>query len=192
VPDHPIHRNVVHAGWVYGDRSLVPVLLALQQLSSRPGYADVRLDVYGEVSQPERQRVEAAGVARFLVIHSRVPKEQLAYILASAGALLAVSGDQMQYSVPYKVYDYLAAGRPLLGLASKGTEMHRFIGGNGFGAVHEPQDVEGIAATIERCFNGELQPASPDAVASFSWSAHADRYREIFQRLHAARPGAPT
>jgi glycosyltransferase involved in cell wall biosynthesis len=168
--------ELVHAGEIFKGRSLVPVLRAAQRLGaahSRP----VRVTTYGELPAPERERIRDAGLASFLTVKPRIPFAQLFAELQAAHAQIAIVGDHMLYSTPYKVYDYMAAGRPILGLAPPGAALFGLLADSGAGVCVEPDDVEAIERTLEKMVFGVDGAPSRAKVDRFRWSNLALQYR---------------
>lgn len=177
-----VGRDLVHAGAIYGDRSLRPVLRALRRLAARhQELRATRLVVYGEMVPPERAAVEQEGLGDLLILQPRSSREQLWQALRSAAALVAVSGDQMRYSVPYKLYDYLGAGRPILGLASRGTALERFFVEHRIGEFAELSDEAGVEAALERVLRGRERPVVPPAIEAHLWSRLALEYGRVIR-----------
>ena len=107
--------EIVHAGEIYGSRSLVPLLRAVDRLSARHPERPIHVTTYGALPAAEWQRIREAGLERFIEERPRIPFAALFAELQRAHVLLAVVSEHMTYSTPYKVYDYMAAGRPILG-----------------------------------------------------------------------------
>lgn len=183
------HADLVHAGAIYGDRSLRPVLRALRRLAvRRPELAAARLIVYGEVTAPEREAIARDGLGDLIEVRERSSREQLWQALRSAAVLVAVSGDQMRYSVPYKLYDYLGAGPPILGLASRGTALERFFAEQRVGEFAEPTDAAAVEAALERLLGGTAPEVDPRAVEAHLWSRLALDYERVIEIARGARP----
>ena len=53
-------------------------------------------------------------------------------------------------SVPSKLYNFMAAGRPILGLAHRDSEVFQILGDAGCGCCAPPDDPAAIAAEIRR------------------------------------------
>jgi len=79
------------------------------------------------------------------------PYEDLPRLLASSDVLLVpLDKEKSQMSVPSKLYNFLAAGRPVLGLAPPDSEVAAMIRGTRSGAVVPPDDVAGIGEAVFR------------------------------------------
>ncbi|MCJ7643544.1 MAG: glycosyltransferase family 4 protein [Candidatus Aminicenantes bacterium] len=79
------------------------------------------------------------------------PYGDLPHLLASSDVLLVpLDKEKSQMSVPSKLYNYLAAGRPVLGLAPPASEVAALIRGTRSGDVVPPDDVAGIGEAVLR------------------------------------------
>ena len=112
----------------------------------------------------------------------RIPFGELFAELQRAHLLLAVVGEHMLYSTPYKVYDYMASGRPILAIAPRGAALFELMAESGAGVCVEPGDIAGIEQALETFMAGDVTPMRT-RVERFRWSnlalavPHGDRER---------------
>jgi len=79
------------------------------------------------------------------------PYGDLPRLLASSDVLLVpLDKEKSQMSVPSKLYNFMAAGRPVLGLATLDSEVAALIRGTRCGDVVPPDDVAGIEEAVLR------------------------------------------
>jgi len=77
------------------------------------------------------------------------PYDDLPYLLASSDILLVpLDRDKSAISVPSKLYNFMAAGRPILGLTMNDSEVAAVIRGTESGLSVLPDDSEAIGAAI--------------------------------------------
>ena len=77
------------------------------------------------------------------------PYADLPGLLASADVLLVPLDKEKSFlSVPSKLYNYLAAGRPILGLAVESSEVYQIIREAECGLCAPPDDPQRIAAAV--------------------------------------------
>jgi glycosyltransferase involved in cell wall biosynthesis len=182
--------EIVHAGEIYGSRTLVPLLRAVEQLSTRRPDRPIHLTTYGALPTAERERIRAAGLERFIEVRARIPFAALFTELQRAHVLLAVVSDHMTYSTPYKVYDYMAAGRPILGLAPGNSALFDLLSESGAGECIEPHDIAAIAAALERMLFGPALPARA-RIDRFHWMNLAHQYRAAIEVVAGPVPADP-
>lgn len=175
--------NLVHAGEIFTGRSLVPVLRAAQRLSARFVGRPVKVTTYGPLPAPEIARIAEAGLTSFIEVRPRIPFSELFAELQAAHALIAVVGDHMLYSTPYKVYDYMAAGRPILGLAPRGAALFGLLSESGAGTCVEPGDVDAIERAIEAMVTTPTSELARARVERYRWSNLALQYRMAIEAV---------
>jgi glycosyltransferase involved in cell wall biosynthesis len=177
--------DIVHAGEIFTGRSLVPVLEAAARLAARHPQRPVRVVTYGDLPHAELERIRAGNLERFVEVRPRIPFTALFGELQRAHLLLAVVGDHMLYSTPYKVYDYMAAGRPILGIAPKGASLFELLADSGAGVCVEREDAAGIERVLEQLMIGEVTPLRA-RVDRFRWTNLGLQYRAVIETAAGA------
>jgi colanic acid biosynthesis glycosyl transferase WcaI len=155
--DNPVSRRhglrdrfvVMYSGTISisSDRALGRMLEAAALLAGEP---DVVLVVVGEGLRKDAVREKAAGLGLANVLFLPfVPYPELPDLLASSDVLLVpLDKDKSDLSVPSKLYTFLAAGRPVLGLAAPGSEVAELLRANACGLAAPPDDPAAIAAAV--------------------------------------------
>jgi glycosyltransferase involved in cell wall biosynthesis len=181
----PIH--IVHAGEIFTGRSLLPVLRAAARLRARHPARPIRVITFGALPEVELTRIRAESLEEFVEVRPRVPFADLFAELQRAHLLLAVVGEHMVYSTPYKVYDYMAAGRPILGIAPAGAALFELLAESGAGLCVARDDDAGIEHAIETFMGGTVVPLRA-RVERYRWSSLALQYRTVIETAAGARP----
>ncbi|HZT95993.1 MAG TPA: sugar transferase, partial [Chloroflexota bacterium] len=135
---------------------LETLLEASKQLVSRRDIAVVILGDGKERHRLQRQ-AEDMGLSNVVFASAR-PKSEMAPILASVDICVATLRDIPLFATPYpnKVFDYMAAGKPVV-LAIDGA-IREVVEAAGGGVFSPPGDAEALAATIARLADdGELR-----------------------------------
>ncbi len=88
----------------------------------------------------------------------------------------------MLYSTPYKVYDYMAAGRPILGIAPESAALFELLADSGAGVCVEREDAAGIERALEQFMLGEVTPLRA-RVDRFRWVNLALQYRTVIETV---------
>lgn len=163
--DNPVSRRhglqdkfvVMYSGTISisSDRALGRMLEAAALMA---GERDVLFVVVGEGLKKDALRTRAAelGLANVLFLPFQ-PYRDLPGLLAASDVLLVpLDRDKADLSVPSKLYTFMAAGRPILGLAAPGSEVAELLRENDCGLAAPPDDPEKIAAAVRAL------AASPD------------------------------
>jgi colanic acid biosynthesis glycosyl transferase WcaI len=118
------------------------------------------------------------------------PYEDLPYLLASSDVLLVpLDKEKSDLSVPSKLYNFMAAGRPILGLADGLSEVARIISETNCGMSVNPEDVKGIAETIQSLKNSKSRCAElgaygrKHAVENFAKDKVLKMYEDVMSSL---------
>lgn len=177
-PTGPI--EIVHAGEIYGTRSLVPLLRAVDILSQRHPERPIHVTTYGAMRPLEWDRIREAGLEHFIDERPRIPFAALFTELQRAHVLLAVVSEHMTYSVPYKIYDYMAAGRPILALAPRDAALHEMLMDSDAGLCVEHTDIDEITDVLEKILFGAAAPTRA-RIDHFQWSNLAQDYLDAIE-----------
>ena len=123
---------------------------ALEAAALLAGDREVLFAVVGEGLKKDSLAAKAAdlGLANAVFLPF-VPYRELPALLASSDILLVpLDRDKSDLSVPSKLYTFMAAGRPILGLASPDSEVAALLRENGCGLSAAPDDPAAIAAAV--------------------------------------------
>jgi glycosyltransferase involved in cell wall biosynthesis len=174
--------EIMHAGEIYGSRSLLTLLRAVDRLSTRHPARPIQVINYGTLPGVEWKRIREAGLEQFIEERPRIPFAELFAVLPRAHVLLAVVSDHMTYSTPYKIYDYMAAGRPILALAPRDAALYELLEDSGAGHCVESGDIDGIEQALERTLFGGA-PLARTRIERFHWSALAQDYLQVLDAV---------
>ena len=106
--------NLLYAGNCYGSRSLRPCIDALAAYP-RDGAA-MHLEVFGALDRASLDLLATRPLSSDRFIHSPpVSAQEIGARLRGAAALLLIIGETHREALSAKLYDYLAAGRPIVG-----------------------------------------------------------------------------
>jgi glycosyltransferase involved in cell wall biosynthesis len=117
-------------------------------------------------------------------------KEVLKYSLSSGDVAIVTMEEGIEgLSVPSKIYGFLAAGRPILGIVSKKSEVSLIVEKANCGFIVEPNDVDKISSAIEYLYSNPnlLTKFSDNArkffESNFARSKITKRYYEIIKTI---------
>lgn len=176
---------VLYQGGLGPSRNLEPVIRALAMVR----HAVLVIRGPGmERFAPGYQRLAAGvGAADKLFCLPPVPSNAVVAEARSADlglwTLLANVGLNFRLALPNKVFEYLAAGLPLL--VADLPEVRRLIDNHGVGLCFDPEDPASIAAAIDQLAgNAHLRSACQRNIPSALRSLNADREWERLVQLY--------
>jgi glycosyltransferase involved in cell wall biosynthesis len=180
---------VTHAGSFFGRRDPRPFLEALAQAGG-----DVVARFVGGFPSAYREYADRLGLGnRVEVVSHRSRAEVLALQRDSDALLLLIpeNDGRGRGVLSGKVFEYLAAERPILAVVPPDGEAAALIRGTGAGTVVAPDDVAGMAAALsdldERRRAGALleSPLAPEWRERLSRRARAQEYAELLRAVVA-------
>lgn len=178
----PSACNIVHAGRFagsYGGRDVRPLMDALTRLldQGRAPARDLRLHLIGELTACERRGFRALAGCGLVIEHGLQPRPRTLAAQTEADALLLLTGSDQPGSAPGKLFEYLGAGRPILGLTARSFAAEIILGTR-TGWTVDPGDPEAIADMLVSVANGRPPPGfAPDSERIQAYS----RDRQIAQ-----------
>jgi colanic acid biosynthesis glycosyl transferase WcaI len=155
--DNPVSRRhglhdkfvVMYSGTISisSNRTLERVLEAAKLLAGDP---DILFVIVGEGLKKEALRKKAASLGlRNMAFLPFQPYRDLPGLLASADVLLVpLDKDKSQLSVPSKLYTFMAAGRPILGLAEPDSEVATLLREKECGLAVPPDGAAAVAEAV--------------------------------------------
>jgi glycosyltransferase involved in cell wall biosynthesis len=172
----PDRASLVYTGRFgsYGrdPRPLVEALSALAR--EEPDVAErIELVVAGPLTEDERALLSTDVRPARIVLRGSLDRVQALALQRGADALLLLASPARSQLLNIKLFEYLAAGRPILALA-QGTEAGRVASELGAEVVGA-DDVAAIRAAMSRLAAGELRAPSPEALRPYTYPAPAER-----------------
>lgn len=122
---------------------------------------EITVQFYGDWSDEYQDAVESAGIEHVVETHDFIPHEDIVPVLKGSDALLYIGGDDPQNArnVPSKLFDYIGARTPIIALVDPSFRVAELIDSHDLGIVSHPDDISGIASSIETLFEGEFEYA---------------------------------
>jgi hypothetical protein len=122
---------------------------------------DITVQFYGDWSEEYQDAVEGAGIGNVVETHDFIPHEDVVPVLKGSDALLYIGGDDPQNArnVPSKLFDYIGARTPIIAIVDPCFRVAELIDTHNLGIVSHPDDISGIATSIETLAQGEFEYA---------------------------------
>jgi glycosyltransferase involved in cell wall biosynthesis len=125
----------------------------------------------------------ASGCAK-VHFHPAVPHDQVVRVIQSAQCGICLIEDlclSLRFSLPNKLFEYAAAGVPVL--ASRLPEIARVVEEYGLG-ICCANDADSIEAAVRRIEQDGIEAPTMD-LSEISWEAQARRLRDAYRTLLA-------
>jgi glycosyltransferase involved in cell wall biosynthesis len=139
--------RITHTGSFFGRRNPRPFLIALAE----SGLDDVVARFVGGFPAGDREWAEARGLGARLELHPYVPRRESLALQRDSDALLLLipeAGGRGRGVLSGKVFEYLAAERPILAAVPIDGAAAELIRETGAGVVAGPDDVPALTAAL--------------------------------------------
>ena len=139
--------RITHTGSFFGKRDPRPFLTALAE----SGLDDIRARFVGDFRASDREWAESLGLGDSLELHPYVPRRESLALQRDSDALLLLipeAGGRGKGVLSGKVFEYLAAERPILAAVPPDGAAAELIRETGAGVVADPDDVAALQAAL--------------------------------------------
>jgi glycosyltransferase involved in cell wall biosynthesis len=172
--------RLTHTGSFFGRRDPKPFLRALAD----SGLEDVNVRFVGDFRPGDREFVTELGLGDRVALIDHVPRRRSLELQRESEALLLLipeAGGRGRGVLSGKVFEYIAAQRPILAVVPPDGAAARLLRDTGAGVVVAPEDVDGIRAALvdlhARWRGGDLDGAP----LSDEWREQLSRGRRVEQ-----------
>jgi len=145
---HPSDRlRITHAGHFHGKRDPKPFLQALAE----SGLEDLVVRFAGDFREADREYAESLGLGDRLELLGDVSRRRSLELQRDSEALLLLvpeSGGRGRGVLTGKIYEYLAAERPILAVVPPDGAAAQLVRETGAGVVVRPDDVEAMREAL--------------------------------------------
>jgi glycosyltransferase involved in cell wall biosynthesis len=143
----------------------------------------------GSMREQLQGDVERAGLTdRVRVLGPVAPEVLLRYTAGASVGVAPIEANHLSYyySAPNKLYEYLAAGLPVV--ATRLPEMQRVIEEHDVGLLVEPGDVRGLSEAINRLLEEpdlyeRFRANALEASKVFNWEAESKKLQALYDGL---------
>jgi colanic acid biosynthesis glycosyl transferase WcaI len=134
------------------------------------------------------QRLQADTALANITLVERVPTADLGELLAAADAwIIPYRANVAGVSVPSRLYNLLAVGRPILIVSESNADAAQLIAAHDIGWVVAPGDAPGLAAAITQAVSADgvdqRRQRATEVASQFSMEAAMTRYRALVEGL---------
>jgi glycosyltransferase involved in cell wall biosynthesis len=174
--------TLVYTGTLSGSwgRDPMPLLQALRRVHSEPGIGPVRLLHAGRLTTEERALIDTSGASHLVKNLGMLSRADALALQRSADGLVLITS-RYSYEAPGKLFEYLAARRPIVALAD-GNEAARIVRETNTGVAVPPRDVDAITDALRRVASGELaRRYAPRGLEQFTYPRPAEEMAAVLE-----------
>jgi glycosyltransferase involved in cell wall biosynthesis len=180
--------RLTHAGSFFGKRDPKPFLRALAD----SGLDDVTVRFVGDFRPGDREYMESLGLGDRVEVIDYVPRRESLRLQRDSDALLLLipdAGGRGRGVLSGKVFEYLAAERPVLAVVPPDGAAAQLVRETGAGVVAGPDDVPGIRDALlelhSRWRDGGLNgtPLTPEWRDKLSRASRVEELAELLESL---------
>jgi len=168
-------------------RTLYTFLKALRLLidQNQPGISRIRVNVAGSGVENTKAIVGELGLQTQVNILGNLSQEKARKLRKESDVLLLVMGNgpKAETFVPLKVYEYLAANRPILAMLPDDSEAGEIIRGKNRGLICPINNVEGIAKGIRKILNGDFCYNKNSDISCYSFKNSAEKLANLLDTI---------
>ena len=170
--------RITHAGSFFGKRDPRPFLTALKQ----SGLDDVLVRFLGDFRSADRDWLEQQELGDRVELISYAPRRRSLELQRDSDVLLLLipdAGGRGKGVLSGKVFEYLAAERPILAVVPPDGAAASLIRDTRAGVVVAPDDIDGIAAALRDLHARWRAGALDDAPLSEEWRDRVSRRARV-------------
>jgi glycosyltransferase involved in cell wall biosynthesis len=181
--------TLLHSGIVYpSERDPTQLFAALRRMKDAPDLATTPLKVRFRAAVHDDLLLALAdryGVRDCIEVCPPVPYKAALREMLQADALLVMQASNCNEQIPAKIYEYLRAGRPIVGLTDPRGDTAGVLRNAGLDTLASLDSADEIAALLRRLVAGELRHAVPSAqtVAEASRARRTAELAAWFERV---------
>jgi hypothetical protein len=169
-PSHGNRFVMAYTGSIYIDRSPRNLFRAVRRVADEfeVGGSELQLELMGHFGTIDGHSVaeigKEEGVYDLVTLHPPGSLRDVAALLSRAAVLVNLPQDS-HLAIASKIYEYMIYPSWLLALAEPGSATAQILADTAADVVH-PEDVEGIASVVRRCFSAYRRGERPHRVTS--------------------------
>jgi len=186
--------TITYTGSMYGVRNPESFLKAMEKLlrEGKIEPANVRLVFVGRFGKEVRTMLEESRFRNSMEIVEYVSHGRAIEYMINADALLLVIDNTKDAAriIPGKVYEYLGARRPIIGIGDASSDAGKVISECGSGKMAGHGDIEGIGRIIleyyEKWRNGEIRKSDVGderSIGQYSRKTIAGKLAGLFEQI---------
>jgi glycosyltransferase involved in cell wall biosynthesis len=182
-PD-PSRFRIAYSGSFYEPSSVQVFLAAFGKFLAGIEHPRLTLQLAGESCDWPRRYIQDAAVLPHLEFLGYIRHRDVCTMLVNSDLLLAVCPAGTPYWVPGKLYEYLRAGRPIVAVCDRPSEVAAMVEQTGRGRAFRHCEMDDLIAYFRQCYE-QWQTGTPTPRFEADESIRAYDRRVLTERLAA-------
>ena len=130
----------------------------------------------------DRYVIRKYGLEDVIKVHPRVSYERMIRYLKYADILCLLSGSDVRYAIPFKIYDYLSVKRPIFAVAPGNSAVAEIMSKIDCGRLALIDNKDSILTNL-RAMLMENPNYSFSGAEQYTWDNIGYRYKEVIDRI---------
>lgn len=179
-----------YVGSLYASRNPEALWKALQRLQAKDAVPRLHVRLVGSVDAQVRAAIARHGLAERVEHVPYVPHQEAVRHMQTSALLLLVVEDfpAAEGMMTGKLYEYLASGRPVLGIGPAQGDAASLLEKTDAGRMFDRADVEGVARLVQAHYAAWAEGAPkagarPDDVQPYSREAQTRRLASVLEEV---------
>jgi|DewCreStandDraft_4_1066084.scaffolds.fasta_scaffold16949_4 glycosyltransferase involved in cell wall biosynthesis len=181
----------VFTGRLYGNRKIHPFLEAAEQVARAHKEWEEKSEIIlaGFFDEENQQRIKMSNLKN-IVIQGAVSGKQALELQKKASVLLSVDAleadERYDLFFPSKLLDYMAAGRPVLAIARRGSTTYEIVEGK-IGKCFCPENINELPCFLKQIVMGQtagsFSPGTQNAIGDYAASVNAGKLEKWIKEI---------
>lgn len=176
-------KALVYAGSLKAQQNPKNLWLAIKELTQENNFfaANFSLEIYGKVAESIQQEVKVLGISNWITFLGYQSKEQLDERLPNSKALLLLGIDMPSTHniIHGKLFEYMAANRPIFGIGPQPSDMKQLFKEYHLGVYTSFDDFNTIKETLLSWFTTDEIPFASKEIEKFQRDVIAESYLNL-------------
>jgi glycosyltransferase involved in cell wall biosynthesis len=180
ISDNDSCLEMLYAGSFYGSRKLSSIagVLAEMLASGEINTTNFRFSIYSRLETEDYELIKKLRLSDIIQVNTPVPYEIIKEKMAQADILFLPSGEEFPYAIPFKFYDYLSAGKPILAVSPRGSSVHQMMTDIDCGEWAEFRNKDSIKAALNTVME-RREAYTFEGAERFQWEYSAADYWKV-------------
>lgn len=176
-------KIILYAGNFYGERKLSYLFRPIQQLNEEGAISkdSLAIHVFGKITDEDKNYLSKYNFNNLVTEHNKVSTHEVLKFMKGADILYLPQGDDVNYSVPYKFFDYLSVKKPILAVTPVYSATAEVIKETGCGETGNINDSTSVYTALKKIlcdkknytFNAE----------QYTWASISSKYMKLIDSL---------